>query len=285
MPRQSRKSTQNAVNAVAEIPTPPTVEISMELVEIPTNILRFLNELPMMGDVVQWIEGFRDALRKMLGDVDRVTVSVNTNCDLINPEKYLPHVAIKQYPQQMGESSETVVASLDNGSTPSQQVLEDLRQLGHSLDGYYPPNAYDYYYAGCAYLGTILLFRERSKSPISEKTNATMHALQNFMNFALSDLVTRNYYFRPINRVFYDILIGLVREAGLSMQDIRILSYMLLGYSYKQVGDRMKVTIDTVRKHMKRIYRKTKTGSLAELFAKYFTPRLGIQGLGEDEMI
>lgn len=285
MPRQSRKSTQNAVNTVAEIPVPPPFEIPMELVDIPANILRFLNELPLMGDVVQWIEAFREALRLMLGDVDRVALKVNTNCDLINPEAYKPGLEVAQYPQQKGESSETVVTSLDNGTAPSQIFIGDLRQIGHSLHDYHPPLAYDYFYAGCAYLGTVLLFRERTKPPISDKTNATMHALQGFMNFALSDLVTRNYYFRPINRVFYDILLGLVKEAGLSMQDIRILSYMLLGYSYKQVGDRMKVTIDTVRKHMKRIYRKTKTGSLAELFAKYFTPRLGIQGLGEDEMI
>lgn len=285
MPRQSRKSTQNAVNAVAEIPAPTPVEIPMALVDIPVNVLRFLNELPMTGDVVEWIESFRDVLHRMLGDVDRVAVKVNTNCDLINPETYKPTFEVVQYPQQKGETSETVVTPLENGTPPSQALIGDLREFGHSLDDYHPPLAYDYFYAGCAYLGTILLFRERSKQPISEKTNATMHALQAFMNFVLSDLVTRNYYFRPINRVFYDILLGLIKEAGLSMQDVRILSYMLLGYSYKQVGDRMKVTIDTVRKHMKRIYRKTKTGSLAELFAKYFTPRLGIQGLGEDDII
>jgi DNA-binding CsgD family transcriptional regulator len=112
-----------------------------------------------------------------------------------------------------------------------------------------------------------------------------MASLEPFLIFALSDLVTRHYYAKPIDRVFTDILRELSLDSGLSTQDIRILSLMLLGYSYKQVADRMELSIDTIRKHMKRIYRKTRTGSLAELFAKYFTPRLGIEGLGEDNSL
>jgi len=285
MPRQSRKSSQNSQNAVAEMPVHAPAEYEPGSSNIQEHVRTFLNALPMTGDVVEWIEAFREALRTMLGDVDRVVVKINTYCNLIDPEaQERRSMEIAQYPQQTGGSSETVVTSSENGVT-AELLIKGLQQLGHSLEDYYPPHSYDYYFEGKAYLGTILLLRERRKPPISEQSDATMRGLESFLVFTLSDLVARHYYFRPVNRLFYDILLGLVQDVGLSTQDIRILSYMLLGYSYKQVGEKMDVTIDTVRKHMKRIYRKTRTGSLSEVFAKYFSPRFGIQGLGEDDSL
>src|ERR1041384_1234385 len=57
---------------------------------IPEHILRFLNSLPVTGDPVQWISTFREELRLLLGDVDRVGINININCDLQNPEGYRP---------------------------------------------------------------------------------------------------------------------------------------------------------------------------------------------------
>lgn len=253
---------------------------------IPDHVLQFLNALPVTGDTVEWINTFREALKCMLGDVDRVAVQVNLNCDLEHPERYTPTIDISQLSTTSRRSAQTVVMTTQwEGQNPAEKMIEEFRQMGYPLSDYHAPHSFSYHYGSNAYLGTILLFRERTKQPITDRTLEAMASLEPFIVFALSDLVTRHYYAKPIDRVFGEILTELGREAGLSSQDNRILSLMLLGYSYKQVADRMELSIDTIRKHMKRIYRKTRTGSLAELFAKYFTPRLGIEGLGEDNSL
>lgn len=254
---------------------------------IPDHVVNFLNDLPMTGDVVEWIDAFRDTLRRMLGDVDRVAIRVNTHCNLNNPEEQdtvmVEHV---QHARNSHRHTDTIVDTKPwEGRAPAEQFIDELQALGHSLSEYHPPVNFDYYYAGSAYIGTILLFRERGKQPISERTRSAMKALEPFLVFALSDLVTRHHYAKPTDRIFNGILDEVARSSNLSVQDIRILSLMLMGLSYKQVADRMELSIDTIRKHTKRIYRKTRTGSLPELFAKYFSPRLGIEGLGEDESL
>jgi DNA-binding CsgD family transcriptional regulator len=273
--------------------TEETVEIETSAPEkagslpplVPENILQFLNALPLTGDSVEWINAFREGLKNVLGDVDRVALAVNINCNLQHPEQS-EWITIWQHSMTVSGSSQTAVTNSNvEGKTQAEKMIEEFRQMGYPLDEYHAPLSFNYSYGGKAYLGTILLFRDRTKQPISARTIDAMAALEPFFVFALSDLVSRHYYARPIDRVFTDILKELAGESGLSTQDIRILSLMLLGYSYKQVADRMELSIDTIRKHMKRIYRKTRTGSLAELFAKYFTPRLGIEGLGEDNSL
>ncbi len=284
MPRPTRKLSQANVEEIKEMQTTPPSGGSPGTPIVPEHMIRFLNALPVTGDIVGWIEAFREALRQMLGDVDRISMKINTNCDLSNPHRNVA-LEIAQHMLPAKNVGDSVHVSTSDKGFPGEELINEFRQLGHPVDDYHPPHYFDYYFAGKAYLGTILLLRDRSKTPISDRTLETVRALEPFILFALSDLVTRHYYARPIDRVFNEILLGMVQEAGLSAQDMRILSLMLLGYSYKQVADRMEVTIDTVRKHMKRIYRKTRTGSLAELFAKYFTPRLGIQGLGEEDSL
>ncbi|MEO5931898.1 MAG: helix-turn-helix transcriptional regulator [Candidatus Kapaibacterium sp.] len=287
MPRHTKKLPKaNAVELMG-IEEQPIVPKDQTAPLIPDHILRFLNALPMTGDSLEWINAFREALQEMFGDVDRVAVIVDLNCDLLNPATYRPDLAITQHMSSSSDSSASVVTASEQGviSMPSERSLEEFRELGYPVDDYHPPFSSDYYFGGQAFLGSIFLFRDRVKPPISERTQVTMSALEPFLTFALSDLVTRNNFSKPIDRIFYDILTEVAIEAGLSVQDRRVLSLLVLGYPYKQVADRMDLSLDTIRKHMKRIYRKTRTGSLAELFAKYFTPRLGIQGLGEDDSL
>ncbi len=253
---------------------------------LPDHVVQFLNALPTVGDMTAWMELFREGLRTFLGDIDRVAVRVNPNCPLEWPEDYNPSSRITQLVLDPIKASETVMMTTQlNDLAPSASLLLDLASNGHQLDEYHAPLCYDYYFAGKAYLGSVLLFRERGKSPISERTRNVMASLEPFMVFVLSDLVTRHFFARPVDRLFMEILSQVADEGNLSSQDTRILSLMLLGLSYKQVADRMDLSIDTIRKHTKRIYRKTRTGSLPELFAKYFSPRFGIEGLGEDDSL
>lgn len=286
MPRPIKKSSEFKSPDIALNSASAMAEKDGTLPLVPETIATFLNSLPMTSDRVKWIEVFRDSLHQLLGDVDRVVVSVDTYCDMLNPEEYRPDINVVQHTSSSDQASEAVMTTSQRTEQgQSGFLLEEFERLGYPLADYHPPEIYDYYYGGQAYLATIFLLRNRTKPPISQRTLDAMRILQPFLTFTLSDLVARHYYAKPLNRVFNDTLQEISEDAGLSLQDMRILTSLLMGYSYKQVASRMDLSLDTIRKHIKRIYRKTRTGSLAELFAKYFTPRIGIQGLGEEDIM
>jgi len=266
MPRGWIMMRENVASAapVPHISSHPRIGISGEIVE-------FLNALPTSTNALEWGAAFRESLRALLGDVDRVSMNVNFNCNLSTSENYSASLFITQ-------TDSTGDLGLDVNSTRMdgalyEQVLEVFRRQGFPFEDYHPPQCFDYYYGG-DYLGTLCLWREIEQAPISEKTLDSVRTLEPFIIFALSDLVARHQAEKPIDRVFYDALGNLVDEAGLTPQEQRIVVLQLMGHAYKEMADILNVSIDTVKKHFKQIHRKTGTRGQAELFAKYFTSRL-----------
>lgn len=242
----------------------------------PSKFVAFLNSLPATSDSLLWINTFRESLRLLFEDVDRVSINVNHECDLQNPELYAPTVAISQHMKSSADDGRdgSVMVESNKHSSHADRVLAGIRRQGHQLDLLHPPHCVDFYYGGNAYLGTIIFWRERTKAPISPETIESIAELKPFLIFALSDLVARNEQARPIDGVFNEALTALSREAKLTTQEQRVIVLQLLGHSYKEMADVLFVTIDTVKKHFKNIHQKTHTKGQAELFAKYFTSRL-----------
>ncbi len=56
---------------------------------------------------------------------------------------------------------------------------------------------------------------------------------------------------------------------GLSAREREVLECLARGWRYKEIGSRLNITIDTVRKHLHRIYRKLKVSSRTEAVVKY----------------
>lgn len=242
---------------------------------VPGHIIDFLNSLPTTGDSKLWIAGFREALLNLLGDIDRITISVNVDCNIIDPESYNVGTFIIQHVSP----SQEVSASVDvqsNAMTESHagRILDAMRGQNYPFASYHTPSSFDYFYKGEAYLGVIILWRELSKPPINQVTLETVRMLEPFLIFALSYLVARHQTEKPIGRVFNEAIGAMIRDAGLSPQEHRIAVLQLMGHSYKEIADLLFVSLDTVKKHFKYIHRKTGTRSQAELFAKYFSSRL-----------
>jgi DNA-binding CsgD family transcriptional regulator len=139
-------------------------------------------------------------------------------------------------------------------------------------DIYHPPVGREYYHEESAYLGTIFLWRERVRAPISEPTLVLLDRLEGFIMFMMSDAVTRHHYSKPLDRVFFEVIRDISARYGLAMQERRVLVLRLMGLSYKSIGVKLCIATNTVGKHVTSIYRKTGTGSTAELFAKFFSP-------------
>lgn len=240
-----------------------------------SEIVEFLNALPSTMDPVEWINKFRDALMELFDDVDRISIIVNTLCDLHKPEEYVPTVSIRHHNQGGGTASGSIsVNAIEQPGGRFEGIVEDFRRQGFPLGDYHRPIGFDFHYEGHAYLGTVVLWREVTVTPISDHTIEVIRSLEPFLTFMLTDLVTRHQYGKPVDRAFYQAWERLVDEALLSQQERRIIVLQLLGHSYKDMADVMSVTVDTIKKHFKAIHRKTGTRGQAELFAKYFTANL-----------
>ena len=260
-----------------------TLQHEASAVVIPDQIRDFLNSLPVTGNVAEWVMAFREPLRRLLGDVDRISINVNTACNLESPEEYTPGISVVHYekiPKEMASAASVTVQQGDMHGADS--ILESLRRQGFPLDQFHSPVSFDYHYSGHAYLGTIFLWNEKISPPVSEQTLRTMGDLRPFFVFALSDLVVRHQHQRPVTRVFHDAFDNLAADSGLSPQERRIIVLQLFGHSYKEMADLLAVTVDTVKKHFKQIHRKTGTRSQSELFAKYFTSRLALPQEGTE---
>lgn len=60
----------------------------------------------------------------------------------------------------------------------------------------------------------------------------------------------------------------------LSNRESEVLQFLVQGLSYKMIADRMSITYDTVRAHMKKIYQKLHVSSMTEAVAKAIQNRL-----------
>jgi DNA-binding CsgD family transcriptional regulator len=233
-----------------------------------------MNSLPVTDDPVQWISTFREALRLLLGDVDRVSVNININCDLQNPREYNPKMRIvpRSNSATDGEKSLTVAAiSIDD---QLDRLLQEFRNQSFPFERYHAPTNFAYYFGGQAYLGIIFLWREIDKLD-------TMASMESFIVFVLSDLVARRRYADP-NMGMFGALDFMVTDSALSKQEQRVVILQLFGHSYKEMADMLGVTVDGIKHHLKMIHRKTGTRSYTELFAKYFLPRLNLENPDED---
>jgi len=60
----------------------------------------------------------------------------------------------------------------------------------------------------------------------------------------------------------------------LSAREQEILQLLMKGYSYKMIAPELKITLETVRTHIKRIYEKLHVASLTEVVAKAINQRI-----------
>lgn len=167
-------------------------------------------------------------------------------------------------------------------SDPARRERDTLPP-DYAEEDYYPPVIYHYFYGEGAYLGTILLLRACDRSPISDRTLHAMEGLRPFLVFALSDLVARHNCAKPISAVFHDVLQGIAWETKLTSRELQVLTLHMFGEKYGEIAQRLYISVDTVKKHVKKVHRKTGARSATELFARYFSPLIDLDLSDEGE--
>jgi DNA-binding CsgD family transcriptional regulator len=240
-------------------------------------VVRFLNQLPVTGNLQTWVTGFRESLIILFPDIGHITLNVNFLCDLVNPSQYIAdHAVTEHFPGEHDANPGITVQFRDESEIPHQRLLADFRAKGFPFGKYHDPIAHDYYLEGTAYVGTLFLWAYRGKESISTETLATFAALEPFITFAFTDLIARRQNAHPFDRAFSLALQAMAADAQLSEQERRVAALLLYGNSYEAIAELMNLSVHTIRKHTQSIYRKTGTSGSNEMFAKYFTPRSGL---------
>jgi len=244
---------------------------------IPPNIMRFLNSLPLLGTIKDRIIIFREALQDLFFDIDKVVINVNFGFNFEDPEGYRPDVFIAQRTsseRSWGESLSVIQPAAGTAGTVAA-LIDGMRAQGYPLDAFHTPSYMDFRLTNEAYLGTIFLFRDVTRPQISMVTLNTLGALESFFYFMLFDLAAQHQVVNPVDKAFASALKQLAVEANLTIQERKVVIHQMLGCSYKEIADLLDITVPTLKKHVNTIHQKTGTRSQGELFAKYFSPRLG----------
>lgn len=74
---------------------------------------------------------------------------------------------------------------------------------------------------------------------------------------------------RKIVQSFYESGKGADEEFDLTEREKEILSYLAKGYRYQEIADKLFISIDTVRSHIRKIYQKLQVRSRTEAVIKY----------------
>lgn len=234
---------------------------------IPLVLYTFLTSLPTTNNSNELMLAFRNALRDLLHDVDSVTLIVNVNCGH-NRQEALRY-ALFDDEHVLEENSLT--AGRGNMAEQSAAKAEHLESILDSRDfelvTVHPPEYNHYFLGESTYLGSIVLYRHKSVPPITEMTLNIVQSLAPFMRFVLNAIVSLHQLNKVTSSTFNKVVSGVAVNAGLTVQEKRILILIALGHDYNTIAEILMVSTDTIRKHMKHIYRKSGVRSRGDLLA------------------
>jgi DNA-binding CsgD family transcriptional regulator/transposase-like protein len=229
----------------------------------------FLGSLPTTLDVETWMRQFLGCMKKLVDDVDIITLRVNLSSDIesddIEPSDHV--IVDRPHPDDMRSSRRRPIRTGSVTTTPSQLLVAQLIGEGFASSLYQIPVAYDFYVDGTEYVGSMLLWRERHKSPISRSTLDMMKKLHRFIAFAFSDCVCRHAKREPDLRHFRHIIGAVAERIGLTAREAEIFTLQLAGANRDAIADHLDITKATVGKHISSIHRKAGTKNYTEIFA------------------
>ena len=234
--------------------------------------LGFLNALPYSNDTLEWIERFRTLFTGLFSDIDRVSINIDIEAELAD-SKGAPVTYVTQNVSLEGEMPVHLQTTVTVGSSsPGSEMSEAVRRQKSLMEKYAPPHRFDYHTTHGAYLGSILLWREKRMGPISEATLQSVRDLTPFLTFMLTDCIARRQVEDPGVRIFTGTLATIAGKEKLTRRQQEVLTHGLLGRTHAQTGEALGISAHAVRGHVRSIHVKTGTHTLLELFARYFTP-------------
>ena len=234
-------------------------------------IARFFNRLSDTPDPGIWGNSLKAALKEIFPAIDYLTLVVNLQCDIFNPDTYEPVVAVVQHVRDGEMMVNTISADPAKGNEEAiARLMNSLKGSDFPFKDYRSPRHFVFFLSR-AYLGVITLWQKRTNPPIPKQTLAGIEKLRPTLIYLFSDIVARCQAARPMELVVEMITSTMRDMFDLTAQETRILNLQLIGMSYDEIGSALNITVNTVRSHVKSTYTKAGAHSLADFYAKYFS--------------
>jgi DNA-binding CsgD family transcriptional regulator len=237
-------------------------------------LIAFLNALPTTPDSRQWNGEFQTALEALFPEIDYQIFAYN-----MLDEKHRDSVLNDANMRISEDQSAKLGFSAQSQPPWLRERLEgaleaDLAARGETPDQYHPPTILSYHDSG--WLGSLILLRKADRPPFSEHMLSTLAELQPFFIFVFKDHSMRYHAEHPADSVFFDAVLQITEQMGLTMQEMRVLMFRLLGQSYKEISEMLGIAQSTVKNHLNAVHTKAGVHTQSELFARYFAPRFGL---------
>ena len=236
-------------------------------------VIEALNSLPVTGDSDVWTLALRKVLMTLFPDVDRIAVNINMYCDPIRPPAPCEDEISVRFSSN-GSKEGLSVQTLASHDAITKEFESETGKFV-ALEKFHAPKYFHYFHESGQYLGSLIFFRAITASPTSPETFEQMDALAPFIRYVYASFLAMRHSAIPFAAAFRDAQSRMESAAGFTMQERKVMTLKLAGYSYKLIASHLDISLNTVRTHVKSIHRKTNTQSYTELFAKYFTPVAG----------
>ena len=228
----------------------------------------------------EWVPGIRHAIIALLSDVDYLVANIRHDFDVLNSDGGGGHV----FRQNVGSDGTLTNESKSSGDLvkPEEGIIQAGKNQGFPFDKYhFPPTAFNYFLdpgtrsisdaSDDSYIGTFLLFSLKENPPISQANIDLVERLRPFFVFLITDFIVRSNSNKGAGSE-YELMLGRVAgNAGLTPREQRVLSLAFLGHSYQEIADLIFVSLNTVKSHIRSVYKKTGVKKLGEIYLKYLT--------------
>lgn len=229
-------------------------------------LLRFLNAMPTTDDPDLWLAQFHASLKALLHGVDFLVLNVAQTAAVRGVDSGTAMLSRQHESNGVGGKRSALVDTFRTTQTPGEITVAQALKRGISATHYQKPHVVDYYIVGDRYVGTIVLWRERSAgSPIPATTIELLDALHGFIAFAFSDCLKRRQASDPTLSYFHDAIERTAERINLRQRELEVFVLKLVGLSQREIAERLHITECAVAKRAARLYRKAGTHNLLEL--------------------
>jgi DNA-binding CsgD family transcriptional regulator len=237
--------------------------------EVSVRMARFLNAMPTTFESGEWMRRFHAQLKLLLVGVDVITLRVNLASEAEDPDDEPAELVIVDETQRRGGAHRRRVRAASVRTTPGRVLVAQILAEGFPASVYQIPSVFDYFVEGGEYVGSIVLWRERAKTPIPAATLELMRTLQPFIAFLLSDCVSRHVQHDPGLHAVRHVIDAIAARIGLRGRELEIFALQLAGASRSEIAARQGIALSTVGKYVASIHAKAGTRNYAELLTRF----------------
>ena len=213
-----------------------------------SRLLELVNRLPRSVDAIQWATEFRNVIAPLVPEADRISININ----LVAVVTSLPRTVERTgtiHVKVVGVDSPPMVRFDFQRDVGTSRLVRAFSHLGLPVDEYWPPIGFDYETEG-GYVGSILLWRLKSRAPMSPNAAEPFLRLAPFLRYAMSSACVR---FQASHQQYLQSrqVLNRLTSLDLTNRQREILVCRANGYSIRQTAQTLCISEATVRRHLR----------------------------------